>query len=233
MKEKWSIPQEGLKLLAAACMLIDHVGMSRFPEALWLRCIGRLAFPIYCFFLAEGFRRTHSRGRYLIRLLVVAAVSEPAFDRMVHGIWFTMEEQNVLWTLALGLVAIACVELPRSRGKGWMWAMGLAGAALCCMLGDWLSTDYGSFGVALCFLFWAFWQEPLGPALCAGGFLAMCFAYEMAPLPGTWLPIEAFGVLAVPLLCLYRGRRCTGSKAAQWAFYWFYPVHMLLLGLLP
>lgn len=231
VSENRGLSREGLKLLASVCMLIDHVGLTRFPGALWLRCVGRLAFPIYCFFLAQGFRHTGSRGRYLARLVLMALISEPAFDRMIYGAWFDPRGQNVLWTLALGLLAIWALSLV--RGRGWVWiAGGLGAAALCCLAGDWLCVDYGSFGVALCLLLWAFWQAPSGQVLCAGAFLAMCWGWDMVRLPGTDLPMEIFGVLALPLLSLYRGRRRTGSRALQWAFYWFYPLHMLLLGLL-
>lgn len=57
-----------LKLLAAASMLIDHMGFTLFPFAHWMRCVGRLAFPIFCYCLTVGLMYTHDIRRYLGRL---------------------------------------------------------------------------------------------------------------------------------------------------------------------
>ena len=64
--------REGLRLFAACIMLLDHTGVAFFPHALWLRCAGRLAFPIFAFYLAQGFGHTATRGRYLLPLLLLA-----------------------------------------------------------------------------------------------------------------------------------------------------------------
>ena len=71
-----------LKLMAAALMLIDHVGAILLPETVILRCIGRLAFPIFAFFIAEGYAHTRSFGRYLLRMAIWAAVSEIPLIKM-------------------------------------------------------------------------------------------------------------------------------------------------------
>lgn len=79
------ISRTGLKGLAAASMVVDHVGVVLLPQLWLLRCVGRLAFPIYAFFLAQGFRYTKSRAKYLARLAGFALLSEIPFDYMVYG----------------------------------------------------------------------------------------------------------------------------------------------------
>ena len=76
-----------LKILAAVTMLIDHLGITLFPQAVWMRCVGRLAFPLFAFLIAEGFCRTRSFQRYLLRLLLCAAISEVPFNLLRSGRW--------------------------------------------------------------------------------------------------------------------------------------------------
>ena len=230
-KLQWNSPsREGLKLLAACIMLLDHMGLALFPGDLWLRCVGRLAFPIYAFFLAEGFCYTSSKKRYFLRLVLFALLAEAPFDRMTQGLWISWSGQNVLWTLALSLLAMACVRWARTE-LNWRHIAGLLGAAGCCVLAELGQTDYGAFGVLLCLLFFCTRDQRGRFWLCGILFLVMCYAFGFVPLPGTPVPLEAFGVLSFPLLALYRGRS-RKLLAFRYLDYWFYPVHMLLLSLL-
>ena len=225
------LSREGLRRIAACTMLVDHIGATLFPGVLWLRCVGRLAFPIFAFFLGEGFRFTHSRRQYLLRLVLFALLSELPFNQMVYGRWIAPSGQNVLWTLALGLCAIACVQrAPSEPGlNSLFWYSAAAG---CCLLGQLLRTDYGAFGVLLCLLFYCTRGLPGRFWICGGIFLLMCYAFQFVFLPGIPIPLEALALPAFPLLATYHGRRSHRQIPIRYAFYWFYPLHMLLLGLL-
>ena len=225
------LSREGLRRIAACTMLVDHIGATLFPGVLWLRCVGRLAFPIFAFFLGEGFRFTHSRRQYLLRLVLFALLSELPFNQMVYGRWIAPSGQNVLWTLALGLCAIACVQrAPSEPGlNSLFWYSAAAG---CCLLGQLLRTDYGAFGVLLCLLFYCTRGLPGRFWICGGIFLLMCYAFQFVFLPGIPIPLEALARPAFPLLATYHGRRSHRQLPIRYAFYWFYPLHMLLLGLL-
>ena len=74
-----------LKYIAMATMLVDHMGYVLFPWILWLRCVGRIAFPIFAFQIAEGCIRTHDRRRYALRLLLFAVLTEVPFDLAFSG----------------------------------------------------------------------------------------------------------------------------------------------------
>ena len=215
------ISRTGLKGLAAASMVVDHVGVALLPQLWLLRCVGRLAFPIYAFFLAQGFRYTKSLARYLARLAGFALLSEIPFDYMVYGQAFVWQGQNVMFTLTLALLALACLE----KGGWWM-----AGAVACCLAAEALRTDYGSFGVLLPVTSFYLW--PRGKGLWALVFLAMCWLWEFAPIPGAPVPMEALGVAAALPLALYHGGRGTEGPVVRWGFYAVYPLHMGVLALI-
>lgn len=163
-----------LKLLAMALMLIDHIGaylLFTGPLYGFCRIIGRLAFPIFCFMIAEGATHTRSITKYAGRLLVFAIISTPPYN-LVHGnVWYSLDELNVFFTLLFGLLGIASIKelSPRifnALGKGklaenkaaCMWC----GFPFCMVLylsASALHTDYGGYGVAVVLILYIFREE--------------------------------------------------------------------------
>ena len=81
----FGITAAALHILAMALMLCDHMWAALFPAEEWLTCIGRAAFPVFAFLLAEGYRHTHDVRRYLLRLLLGAVISEIPFNLFYSG----------------------------------------------------------------------------------------------------------------------------------------------------
>lgn len=214
-----------LKVLAAAAMLVDHLGFTLFPFARWMRCVGRLAFPIFCFLMAEGCARTRDRKRYAARLLGFAVLSEPAFDLMCSGVWFTLDEQNVLWTLLLGALVCWAMDWAGTRPELWQRLPADAALAVGFLLGQWGSTDYGGWGVLLVALFYMTREIRGKWAVQLAGLGLFCWFCT------PWR-IELLAVLALIPICLYNGERGFSSRAVQYGFYAFYPAHILILGML-
>uniref|UniRef100_UPI004047E745 TraX family protein n=1 Tax=Lysinibacillus sp. FSL H8-0500 TaxID=2921393 RepID=UPI004047E745 len=90
-----------LKIIAMLSMLIDHVGVIFFPNEMTYSIVGRLAFPLFCWGIAEGFIRTSHFYKYLTRLIVIAIISQIPYNYLFNNIYL-----NVCFTLALGLLAI-------------------------------------------------------------------------------------------------------------------------------
>lgn len=231
-----------LKWIAVVSMLIDHAavvlvyglalarghwgaGLLSLSGYRVLRAVGRPAFPIFCFLLAEGFVHTRSRGRYLLRLLIFAALSELPFDLALRRSAVDLSGQNVFFTLALGLAAAMLWDrLTQTEGRGRPWRLGLAllGAAGLVMAGRLLKTDYGAMGVLLVLSMILLRSRPWLRDLAAAGAMGGMILFGSSRL-------ELWGLTVLPLLHLYNGRR---GRQSKYFFYAFYPAHLLLLRLL-
>ena len=223
------IPQEVLKLIACAAMLIDHFGaaivihlsvphMAEFYYA--CRIIGRIAFPIYCFLLCEGMRHTRSPQKYILRLAIGIPMAELPFDLLFWG-GVTWEHQNVMVTLTLGAVMLLCMD---KTEKEWLRLLLVIPFAI---LAEVFRCDYGGWGIATIAVF------ALIPGLTAQTVCLALICWLMGspavPVLGVRIPIELFAVLAMLPIALYSGRKRTASPTVQWGFYLFYPVHLLIL----
>lgn len=224
MKKRGVLCQEWLKGIACLTMLIDHTAVV-FGLPMWLRVIGRLAFPIYCFLIAEGIAHTGNAGKYFLRLGIMAVLSEPIYDFVLYGnrnIWL---HQNVLWLLLLGAVMLFLLE------KGKQPVEKLLVVASCYFLADWLHLSYGGDGILLMALFGltrgvpgGVWFQTAGMLLINGMMSSACIV-----IFGVSVSVQLFGALAMAPIALYSGQKRTKSRAMSWAFYIFYPLHLLIL----
>lgn len=240
---KKGISSSTLKLIAVVTMLIDHIGAVileplmmqggyvglvgydpvLYEVNLFLRLvIGRMAFPIFCFLLVEGFQRTSNVYRYGLRLFLFALVSEVAFDLALNGVWLELGYQNVMFTLLLGLlVMVLCSML-----ENWKWnrfvtiAAEVAVLFLGMALAEALRTDYGGYGV-LCITALYFFRKDRRVQLLAG---TVAFVAGDILLHGS--TSELLAPLGFVAVACYDGRR--GYKL-KYLFYAFYPAHLLVL----
>lgn len=229
MKQK-ILPQEALKLIACITMLIDHFGHAIVPylpvpymEDLYYGCriIGRLAFPIYCFLLAEGMRRTRDPKKYILRLGIGALLAELPFDLLFEG-GISWESQSVMITLTLGAVMIWCMN---KTEKKWLKLLTLIPFAF---LADLCKCDYGAGGIAMIAVFALFDRLPVQ------AFALTLVNWQLLPsaavmIYGVVVIIQLFAVFAMVPIALYSGKKLTHNRVVQWAFYLFYPVHLLIL----
>ncbi|MDR3207030.1 MAG: conjugal transfer protein TraX [Oscillospiraceae bacterium] len=226
-----------LRVLALSTMLIDHLGFVFYPLLplpvfLAMRVVGRLSMPIFCFLIAEGYYHTRSVGRYIGRLILLAVVAELPYDRVFSGgqSWFNIVDQNVLFTLALGLLAIHMCDAFLLRGAR---GSALLSVMLCAGLAQFMRAGYGMFGVLFIFVFYCFRDRP---ARKAAAFLGLCltfglFEYLAEGVDLYWAVVLAGAAAAILPILFFNGQRGRGGKLAQSVFYLFYPVHLALLAL--
>ena len=220
-----------LKLIAICTMFVDHLGYTLFPGDLWLRCVGRVAFPIFCFLIAEGCVYTHDRKKYAARLLVFALLSEIPYNLMNSGMIWDPYDQNVLWTLLTG--ALVCWLIDWALKKCTPLSFVLTGAAM--VAAYWLleafRTDYGGWGMLLVAAFYGVHRAPSGAVV---KMIAQAFglAFFSLGVMGGYLSIELWSLVSLAPIWLYNGQRGFSHKAVQYGFYTFYPVHILILSLI-
>jgi hypothetical protein len=210
-----------LRLLAIVCMFADHAGVH-LPEP-WsapLRMAGRLAMPLFCFLIGEGMRHTADRKKYLFRLGMFALLSEPAFDLFRTGRLVDWGHQNVFFTLLLGAAALWLYEESVKQKRS---VMGLYAVLACACLAELIRADYGLFGVAWIVAL-AFFRGQ--PHRRAGVFLLITALYSLL-MTGVWRMIGLFAGLAVIPVSMYNGQSGFKSRVIQFAFYAFYPLHLL------
>lgn len=238
-----------LKLIAVVSMLLDHIGFLLVGDGIilprletgeplggwWilycvLRMVGRIAFPIFCFLLVEGFVHTRDWKRYALRLAAFAAVSEIPFDLMSSLEAVYWGAQNVFFTLLLGLLMMKALETVEARmsqgsaGRLGGWKLQGAGIAILVVIvlfcgAAWLlRTDYDYIGIMLIALFYWFRTDRL--RLCALGFVWMSVTMRVL----YFIPGLALGFL---MIYFYNGQR--GKWKGKYAFYLFYPLHLMIL----
>lgn len=122
-----------IKLLAAATMLIDHIGAVFFPETEWLRIVGRISFPLFVWLLVQGEAHTRDVGRYGLRLAALGLLSQPIYQAT-----FDTTELNILFELLVGLVCLRLARhFPRFQLLIWLGGAGLT---------ELLAMGYSSYG---------------------------------------------------------------------------------------
>ena len=239
LSPRCSFSGTALKTIACITMLVDHIGASCIEAGILtpgldtgtlsrdtlsayplyrldmvLRFTGRLAFPLFCFLLVEGFLHTHDFKKYAMRMLGFALISEWPFDwAFFSGVYWG--HQNVYFTLLLGLLAMKALDTYQTP-EGMPALKGILGAAVCFLAAALLHCDYDVLGLALILALYMTRKDKR--AQCIAGAVFSLFE-PVAPL--------AFG-----LVWFYSGERGGSSKLEQWAFYWFYPAHIFVLGIL-
>ncbi len=230
-----------LHILAMAFMMCDHLWATVIPGNQWLTWLGRLSFPVFAFLIVEGYFHTRNFKKYLKRMLIFALVSEIPFNLMYTGLWIFPFHQNVLWSFLLALLCMKAIDKLKARFALWLaLPIAVVVAGVFVLIGQLAMVDYYGYGVLTVLLFYCLrgnsWLQRLGQ-------LAGMVYINWHLISGMVVPVEMFGfsfeipqqgmaVFALLPIWLYRGRQGKHNKWIQFLFYGFYPVHMLLLGLI-
>ena len=201
-----------LKVIAILSMTIDHIayyyGVSNPYVYDLMRTIGRIAFPTFAFLLAEGYVHTRNRQWYMLSLFTFAILSEIPWILLNHD-----NSHNVLFTLLAGVIGMYIIDTSRNK---WVTLPSLVLIGSTTLMAE---TDYSLNGFVLTLLFFMFRGRPD---------LQMLFGLPLMYEYGFMGILMAFAVIF-----LYNGERgFIHGKAAKYAFYAFYPAHLMLIYLM-
>ena len=234
MQGRLGLSGNTLKLIACVFMVIDHVGVILLPQNYILRVLGRIAFPIFAFMIAEGARHTRNRLRYFLTVFISAVTVQAVLYLFAHSL-----EMSIFVTFSLSLPLIYALDFVKrtlifghSAGKIalsiFVFVLAVLGAYCFCNI---FSVDYGILGVMTPVLTSLF-MMPKGAPREYKRFdelpmhVAACFA-ALLLLSGMGRGLQSYALLALPLLLLYSGER--GKLRLKYFFYLFYPLHLLLI----
>ena len=199
-----------------------------------LRLIGRIAFPIFCFLLVQGFLHTRSRIKYARNFLIFALISELPFDFCVFG-GIDWSHQNVFLTLCIGLLTLWALEVIQNKEMhiALKTMVSLLAIAISLTVAAFLKTDYTWTGVLL-ILGLYFFREKLA-LQCSIPFIVFLISSIISNLAyvtlqeSVLLCLSSKWTLFIPALMIYH---CNGKRYMQkgkYFFYAFYPVHLAVL----
>ena len=211
-----------LKVIGIVSMTIDHIGYFLFPQMTVLRVIGRLAYPIFAYMIAEECIYTRNKVRYFCTVLAIAcACSVVTYfaERSLYQSIFTTFSYAILLIFALD-AAVKTAE----RAEKIFWSICTAVlvflyfAVFQLRMIPGFETDYGFLGVITPVLVW------LGRSKAeklSGLTVGLCL------LSAELGAVQFCSLAAVALLYFYNGKR--GNHSLKWAFYGYYPLHIAAL----
>lgn len=250
-KKKKGISAGTLKIIAVITMFIDHFAASTMQDnpQVWdftfifntflysenpvsmlyiiLRSIGRIAFPIFCFLIVEGFFHTKNVKKYALRLLIFAFISEIPFDlalmnqHIEPGKLFELSYQNVYFTLFIGLLVIWAMN--KSNNNVFISILAFFIGSFAAFF---IRSDYGYMGIIPIVMFYLAHDSKIKTAFAN----IFGFAFEFQHWGAAYL--------SIPLIHFYNGERgkiYNGKFGVflKYFFYAFYPVHLFLIYLIP
>lgn len=210
-----------LKLIALITMTIDHIGMMLFPRTILLRVIGRLAFPIFAYMIAEGCQYTRNRSRYFLSMAGLGLLCQIVYWVATGSLYMC-----VLVTFSLSILLIYAIDFGREKG-GVFWAvplLALGAAIFACEVmprllpGTDYGIDYGTWGVLLPVFAYLGTSRKDKFALTSAGLIL---------LNRTLGGLQWYSLLALIPLFFYNGTR--GKKKMKYLFYIYYPLHLVVL----
>lgn len=220
MEKNYELRNDIVKVIAMITMFIDHIGYYIFPYYLneyfiIFRIIGRLAYPIFAYYIAIGFKRTSNLKNYILRMFIFALLTQIPFYFFSGQLLYL----NVMFTFTLGLMMLYFYEKSSP-----VWIIFFIGAQI-------LNTDYGAYGLAIILVFYIyghdFKKSMMFYSLVTGLYVVM---NTVGTSTVSFIQfIQLFSILAVPIIYF---KYPISIRINKYIGYAFYPGHIALIVLI-
>ena len=220
-----------VKLIAVSSMLVDHTG-AVFDLHFGFRIIGRIAFPLFVYLIAQSCRHTRSMEKYLIRLGIFAIISQIPFDMAFNDYISFTSSTNIFYTLWLGVLCVYIFQslYGYSQKGNYIWILSAIPVTAAMMAADWVGSDFGGRGVLF-----VFFVAIAGYIKFSGFVKYIQFAIMAVFMFWLYLPSASLvigGLSAVVIAGMMDTSKASKPYAwTKWIFYFVYPVHLLVLAL--
>lgn len=228
-KPKFGLTNNQLKIIAMVSMALDHIGLLFFPTVDIFRILGRIAFPIFAYMIAEGCRYTKNRAKYLGMIAGMGILFQVVYFVAMKSLY-----QGILVTFSLAIITIYAIDGILKSKKLWVILASVASLAFVAVFvfvlptllkGTDFDIDYGLWGILLPVVVYLLpnrlWRT-IGMALLL---LARAIHYTVFPVSLGLL--QWYSLIPILLLALYNGER--GKARMKYVFYIFYPAHLVIL----
>jgi hypothetical protein len=220
--KKFGLTNNQLKIIACISMLIDHLGVAIFPGVPVLRIIGRLAFPIFAYMIAEGCRYTKNRAKYLGTMAAMALAFQVVYFVFMNDLY-----QGILVTFSLSIAIIFSLEAISKSANPTHKILGLLGLTAALFIGIACPIIFKKSGFMIDYFEWGIFL-PVLIYFAPNKWLKLGVTAVLLSLMSIYSdPLQWWSMISVALLALYNGER--GKAKMKYFFYIFYPAHLVVI----
>ena len=229
------LTNNALKIIACISMIFDHIGVIMFPNIMWLRAIGRLAYPLFAFCLAEGCFYTKNKINHLAIIAIFGVILQ-----VLEYLFIGMVDLSIIVVFTISIILIYLLDDIDSFIKSKKKILTI----VCIII-------FGAFIVGLNFL--AYYTRYFDANFGYYGIIVPVILYAIKKYLNKhswWIYIDCivlivlfilrtivtknvyvlFSLLVIPLLLMYNEKR--GKYNLKYLFYIFYPVHLIVIYLI-
>lgn len=240
-----------LQLIAIIAMTIDHITWLVFPGyptellPISLHIIGRLAFPIMAYFIAEGYYYTKNKNKYMLRIFIFALISHiPYMMQSIPfqqygwlslipfatgtGIQRFLNQASVLWAYFVGLLMLRVNDSKRLK-----YYQKVLLILLLCLVA--FPADWSCVASLVILSIHTNREKPINQIFWSMFYIAIYAIVYIFSLDKVYGFLQFGVILSIIPLSLYNGKKSDNeklNKIMKWFFYIYYPLHLLILGIL-
>lgn len=210
-------------------MSVDHIGNVFLNNNEIFRFFGRIAFPVFGFLLVEGFNHTKNDKKryykYLCRILIIALITEIFYDKLFFDKYLYFGNQNIMFSL---FVALICMRIYDSNKENIFHKIESFFIVIYIgIIASVLLLDYGLAGILLIFNYYLISQLNKHKKLL---YVLNTIIYMIIfGLLYSYNYILIGTLLSLIPICLYNGQKGFNSPFIKYAFYLYYPLHIIVM----